>query len=180
VTPGRAALLPLILLCLVACTEAPDPVEPAPVYERIVTLAPNLAELVHAAGAGRALVGVSAYSDYPPQVQELTVIGDAFMIDHEQLALLRPDLLLVWQGGTPAHVVDELRSIGYNVEAIRTNSLNDVAEAILRIGALTGHDGVAQQSVASYRTEFDAWPHALVSGTTLACSTRYRGDRCLR
>jgi iron complex transport system substrate-binding protein len=156
VTPGRAALLPLILLCLVACTEAPDPVEPAPVYERIVTLAPNLAELVHAAGAGRALVGVSAYSDYPPQVQELTVIGDAFMIDHEQLALLRPDLLLVWQGGTPAHVVDELRSIGYNVEAIRTNSLNDVAEAILRIGALTGHDGVAQQSVASYRTEFDA------------------------
>jgi len=126
------------------------------VYERIVTLAPNLAELVFAAGAGDALVGVSAYSDYPPEVLQLAVVGDAFMIDQEQLAVLGPDLLIVWQGGTPAHVVDELRSAGYTVEVIRTNSLSDVADAILRIGALTGNEATAEESVAAYRDELDA------------------------
>src|SRR5690606_12209629 len=40
-------------------------------YQRIATLAPHLAELVHAAGAGHKLVGVSAYSDYPPAVARL-------------------------------------------------------------------------------------------------------------
>jgi iron complex transport system substrate-binding protein len=149
------AFYSLFVFCLGACTEAPESTGNPATYDRIVTLAPNLAELVHAAGAGESLVGVSAYSDYPPQVGELPIIGDAFMIDQEQLALLKPDLLIVWQGGTPAHVVDELRSIGYNVEVIRTNSVNDVADAILRIGILTGSEETAKRSVKSYRDELD-------------------------
>ena len=43
-----------------------------------------------------------------------------FTIDQERLALLKPDLLLAWQSGTPAHIVDELRQTGYVVETIRT------------------------------------------------------------
>src|SRR5262249_6250167 len=38
---------------------------------RIVTLAPALTELVFTAGAGDRVVGVSAYSDYPPQAKKL-------------------------------------------------------------------------------------------------------------
>jgi iron complex transport system substrate-binding protein len=110
---------------------------------------------VYAAGAGETLVGVSAYSDYPPDVVDLPIVGDAFMIDQEQLALLKPDLLIVWQGGTPAHVVDELKSVGYNVEVIRTNSLSDVADAITRIGKLTGNENSASQSVTAYGKELE-------------------------
>ena len=76
-------------------------------------LPPNLTELVFAAGAGEFLVGVSAYSDYPQAALDLPVVGDAFMIDQEQLAMLRPNLLLVWESGTPPHLIDELRDLGY-------------------------------------------------------------------
>ncbi|MDH3410224.1 MAG: cobalamin-binding protein, partial [Gammaproteobacteria bacterium] len=92
-----------------------------------------------AAGAGDTLVGVSAYSDYPDEAKQLPIIGDAFVVDQEQLAVLQPDLLLVWQSGTPEHVVDELRGAGYRVEVIRTRTLADVAAAIRRIGDLTGY-----------------------------------------
>lgn len=119
-------------------------------YARLVTLAPNLTELVFAAGAGDMLVGVSAYSDYPPQALQLPVIGDAFVVDQERLAMLQPDLLLVWQSGTPAHVVDELRRIGYSVEVIRTRGLVDVGSALRRIGELTGHDDSAGEAATSY------------------------------
>lgn len=67
---------------------------------------------------------------------ELPLIGDAFAVDHEQLAILDPDLLLAWQGGTPAHVVDDLRRLGYNVEVVRISTLADVADALRRIGEL--------------------------------------------
>lgn len=137
------------LLGLFACTEAPEPAQPV-IYSRLVSLAPNLTELAFAAGAGSALVGVSAYSDYPPEAGRLPIVGDAFTVDQERLTLLDPDALLVWQSGTPAHVVDELRGVGYHVEVIRTQNLNDVATAMLHIGELTGHRAEAAQAAAAY------------------------------
>lgn len=104
----------------------------------IVTLAPHLAELVHTAGAGDYLVGVSAYSDYPADVRTLPQVGDAFLVDQERLAVLAPDLVLAWASGTPAATVDELRRQGYRVEVLRTQGLADVAAALRRIGRLMG------------------------------------------
>jgi len=49
--------------------------------ERIITLAPNLAELVFAAGAGEQLKAVVEYSNFPAQVKQIPRIGDAFRID---------------------------------------------------------------------------------------------------
>ncbi len=149
--PRQAVLAALALIGLAACSEAtPSAERPSATHPRIATLAPNLTELVFWAGAGELLVGVSAYSDYPPEARKLPVIGDAFMIDHERLAVLQPDLLLVWQGGTPAHVVDELRAIGYKVEVMRTNSLADVSAAILRIGELTGRSEAAARVASTF------------------------------
>ena len=149
----RCLALIAALAVVAACTqENTEPLLSASA-ERIVSLAPNLTELVFAVGAGDRLVGVSAWSDYPRKVLQLPVVGDAFTIDQEQLALLRADLLLVWESGTPTHVVDELRSIGYNVVAIKTRSLDDVAEAILTLGDLTGHEEDAAAVARQYRSE---------------------------
>jgi iron complex transport system substrate-binding protein len=111
---------------------------------------------LYTVGAGEQLVGVSAWSDFPREVLDLPVVGDAFTVDQEQLALADPDLLLVWESGTPAHVVDELRAIGYNVAAIRTRDLDDVAGALVRIGKLTGHSAEANIAADKYRAELQA------------------------
>ena len=149
----RLFLICIALFCFCACTETAEPDTTTTSHSRVVTLAPNLAELVFAAGAGDALVGVSAYSNYPSDARELPIIGDAFVVDQERLAVLQPDLLLVWQSGTPEHVVDELRGIGYNVEVIRTRTLADVASALRRIGALTGYTSQANLAASSYTDE---------------------------
>ena len=83
-------LIPLTLFCIAGCSTEADPPASAVHHARIATLAPHLTELVFAAGAGDKLVGVSAYSDYPAEALELPLIGDAFAVDHEQLALLKP------------------------------------------------------------------------------------------
>ena len=64
-SPRYAATLLLVAVLLGACTRAADsnaPDDTRGVATRIVTLAPHLAELVHVAGAGDQLVGVSAFS----------------------------------------------------------------------------------------------------------------------
>lgn len=118
---------------------------------RIVTLAPHLAELVHAVGAGDMLVGVSSWTDFPPEARALPVVGDAFAVDQEQLALLEPDLLLAWESGTAASIVERLAARGFRVETVKTRSLDDVAQALERIGRLTGHEEGGQRAAADFR-----------------------------
>lgn len=147
----------ITVCCLGACTPRSDrPSSSAGVQPRIVTLAPNLTELVFAAGAGDTLVGVSAYSDFPPPARELPLVGDAFTLDQERLALLKPDILIAWQSGTPAHVIDRLRALGFRVEVLRTRRLADVAAALRRIGELTGHVSEADLAARQFETELQA------------------------
>lgn len=124
--------------------------------ERIVTLAPHLAELVFAVGADDLLVGVSAYTDHPEQAATIDVVSDAFTVDQELLAIKAPDLVLAWKSGTPAHIVDELRKSGYRVEVIRTRGLDDVAAALRRIGALTGRSVQAETVAAELQSSLAA------------------------
>ena len=148
----RAWALVCLCVCLCACSEPANETEDAGSAARVVTLAPNLAELVFAVGAGDQLVGVSAWSDYPRTVLELPQVGDAFMVDEEQLAFLNPDLVLVWKSGTPQHTVDELRKRGYRVETLRPRGHGDGGAAGRRVGELTGRqpqaDEVAEEFAA--------------------------------
>ena len=148
------------LICLGAllgaCTEQPSASVNDGPARRVVTLAPHLAEIMFDIGAGEQLVGVSAWSDYPPEVLDLPRVGDAFAIDQERLALLQPDLLLVWESGLPAHAVDELRQRGYRVETIRTRSLADIAAAMRRIGDLTGNRQGAARAAQRFIDVFES------------------------
>lgn len=151
----RGPLAAILLLALAAggC-DAPGGAEDSPesgAAARVVALAPHLAELVYAVGARKTLVGTSLYTDFPGYREDLPIVGDAFAIDQEQLALLEPDLLLAWASGTPAHVVDELRQQGYRVAVVRTRSLGDVPRAMEHIGSLTGHAAEAARAAKDFR-----------------------------
>lgn len=155
-TPSRAVLV-LLLSLLAACRPAPAPGAAGGdgPYSRIVTLAPSLAEIVIAAGAGDALVGVSAYTELPPELRSLPLVGDAFTVDQERLALLHPDLLLAWQSGTPEHIADELRHAGYNVIMIRTRTLQEISAALVKVGELAGTPEHAREASAAFDAALD-------------------------
>jgi iron complex transport system substrate-binding protein len=151
----HAATLITSLLFLVGCerqaaTERESATESL-VPLRTVTLAPHLAELVFAVGAGDTLVGVSSFTDFPEAASELPVVSDAFVTDLELLAVVRPNLLLAWESGTPAHVIDNLRAAGYRVEVVQTRSLEDVAGALEYLGDLTGQSELARSLANDYR-----------------------------
>src|SRR5947209_1030210 len=71
-------------------------VELAHPAQRIVTLAPFLTELAFSAGAGKRVVGASAFSDYPPEARALPEVASAAGIALESLAALHSDLVLAW------------------------------------------------------------------------------------
>ena len=147
------SLLGLLALSMQACwaeirlTQASGDtlVLPAPA-KRIITLAPNLAELVFAAGAGNQLIAVGAYSDYPPPVKALPSIGDAFRIDLESILSLQPDLVIAWPSGNPQAALQKLTELGvtvWEVEITRPEDIANVVEAIA-LAAGTESEGVPE------------------------------------
>lgn len=119
--------------------------------ERVVVLAPHLAELSCAAGGCNKLVGVVNYTDFPAQAEKLPHVGDAFAVNTEALIGLKPDLVLFWDGGNPPETAERLASLGLRVEPIKVQTLADVAVALERVGQLLGTVEAGKAAAAAYR-----------------------------
>lgn len=118
---------------------------------RIVALAPDLVEMVFDVDAGNTLVGAVDYSDYPEAAKHLPRVGDAFRVDLERLAALKPDMVLAWEGGTPQALVDKLRALKLPVLSLGTRELDDIGANLETLGVVTGHGDSAQRAAEFYR-----------------------------
>jgi iron complex transport system substrate-binding protein len=63
--------------------------------ERVVSVAPNLTELMYELGASDKLVGRSDYCDYPEEVLEIESVGSLYTPDIEKIVSLEPDVVIV-------------------------------------------------------------------------------------
>ncbi len=118
---------------------------------RIVSLAPNLTELLFAAGAGPRLVGVSEWSDYPEAARALPRIGDAFRVDYERVLMLAPDLVVAWETGTPEARIERLRALGVPVVTVGAATLDDIPAAIEALGRIAGTTATARAAAGELR-----------------------------
>ncbi len=98
-----------------------------------ISLAPHLTELVYSAGGGDNLLGVSAYSNYPEDALNKQIIGDAFHLNLELISELKPDVIFYWHNGTPLQTIEQLKSLGFNIENIDITYLADIPQAIQQI-----------------------------------------------
>ena len=121
--------------------------------QRIVALAPHLTELLFAAGAGSAVVGAVAYSDYPPAAAAIPRIGDARALDLERIVALQPDLIVAWRSGSPRRQLARLRALGYSVYEDEPASLDAIAATIERLGILAGTGETARTQAARFRAD---------------------------
>lgn len=124
--------------------------------QRIVTLAPNLTELVYAAAAGDRLAGVARFSDYPPEARKLPVVSDAVMFDLERMLLLRADLVLAWDSGTPPEAIARIERAGLPVFVAAAAKLEDIALNLDAVARLAGTTAAAKPQQQRFTTALAA------------------------
>ncbi|HTD32269.1 MAG TPA: helical backbone metal receptor [Candidatus Elarobacter sp.] len=117
---------------------------PAP--RRIVSLVPSLTEDLFAVGAGSSVVGVSQYTDYPPEAKRLPQVASFAAINAERVVALHADLAI----GIPAQerLAGDLRRAGVRVELIRDDTFADIFSDLSTVGDLTGHAAEARALIA--------------------------------
>jgi len=131
---------------------------------RIVSLAPNLTELLFAAGAGDAIVGTSEFSDYPAAALGIPRVGGGGGLDIEAIIALQPDLVVAWESGNPDGQLEQLRSLGMTLFLSEPRQLLDVPGTLVRLGQLTGREQVAQAAARAYQARYRELQHRYSGG----------------
>ncbi len=119
--------------------------------ERVITLAPNLAEMMFDAGAGSRLMATVEHSNYPDEAARLPRIGDAFRFDLEQIMALQPDLVIAWNSGNPAAALERLESLGLKVWKTELRHPADIAVLLENIALATGSGAHGKQAALAVR-----------------------------
>jgi len=120
--------------------------------DRIVSLAPNLTEIVYAVGAGGQLVGNTEYCDYPAAAKSVAKVGDTMHPSAERIIALKPQIVLVSTASQLETFTKQLDQQNITVYVTNPQSLEDVFRSIQRLGDLFGHHDSTATLVAELRT----------------------------
>src|SRR6476646_2596772 len=121
--------------------------------QRIVSLAPHVTEQLFAAGAGKKLVAVSEYSDYPEEARRLPQVASSGSVDLERMLALNPDLVVAWRLEATAAALARLETLGLPVFYSEPRRLAQIPDSIEALGELAGTADTARGVAASLREQ---------------------------
>jgi cobalamin transport system substrate-binding protein len=119
--------------------------QPSP--QRIVSLVPNVTEMLFAIGAGRQVVGVGSYDHFPPQVTELPRVGALLDPDVEKILSLKPDLAVVYESQTDLR--QQLARAGIPMFSYKHGGMADVMITLRELGRRIGHAAEGEQAASA-------------------------------
>ncbi len=113
--------------------------------QRIVSLAPNITEILFALGLGEKIVGVTRFCDFPEEAIKKEKIGGLIDPNPERIIALNPDLILGFRGN-PLRILERLRNLNLPLFVLDTKTdIESLFPLIRKIGRVTH---------AEKRTEF--------------------------
>lgn len=120
---------------------------------RVISLAPNVTELLFAIGAGPQVVGVDAFSDAPADgLARVPRVGSDYEPSLETIVRLVPDLVLSSSSANRRETVEALDGMGIPTFVTDSRSLADVERLLGSLGQLTGHGPEAHAEAARLRS----------------------------
>jgi iron complex transport system substrate-binding protein len=124
--------------------------------ERIVSLAPNITEILFSIGLEKNTVGVTRYCDYPPAALEKEKIGGLVDPQLEKILSLEPDLVIAFRGN-PFTFIQRMRELQLPVFVLDMgNTVEAVFDIVEKIGQVTWKTKEASRLNSTLKNRFRA------------------------
>jgi iron complex transport system substrate-binding protein len=111
---------------------------------RIVSMAPDLTEILFALGLEVRVAGVTRDSDYPPAALKKPKVGTFWQPNIEAVIAAKPDLVVTLAFDQQRDLARRLQRIGYNCLAVEIEKIDDLFRAIAAVGEAAGAREQAQ------------------------------------
>ncbi|MBW2610339.1 MAG: cobalamin-binding protein [Deltaproteobacteria bacterium] len=113
-------------------------VELAQEPERIVSLAPNITEILYSLGLGERVVGVTRFSYYPAEAAKKPKVGSYIHLNVEKIIILSPDLVIGTVAGNNPGVINLVEQAGIQAFIVNARDIQQVLETIIDVGQVCG------------------------------------------
>jgi len=115
--------------------------------ERIISLKPNITELLFEIGAGDQVVGVTTWCDKPEAAKKLPKIADYIKPNIEMIMALKPDLVVTSTENSIKAPIDVIEKLGVPVLLLPFQNIDDFLASTQKLGETIGHSKEATKLI---------------------------------
>ncbi len=131
--------LPIVLCILFTLLLSPvTVVYAAETPKRIISLAPNLTEILFELGLGERIAGVTSFCDYPEEAKKVRKVGGMSNPSLEAVVSLKPDLVVMTTDGNPKEFAEKLRALQLKTYVFRARRISELPQGIRDLGTALG------------------------------------------
>ena len=130
-------------------------------YDRIISLAPNLTEILYALELGDRVVAVTNYCDFPEEAKLKPKIGGMTNPSLEAVVAMKPDMVVLTTDGNFPQFERKLRKLAVKTYVFRVNRIAELPQGIRDLGvALQARDkanelaGRIEKAIIAIRTKY--------------------------
>lgn len=102
--------------------------------KRIISLAPNITEILFDLGLDEEIVGVSIHCNFPEKAKTRVRVGSYISLDFERIISLKPDLIIATGAGNTREMVERLEKLSFQTYVIYPKNLDGILLSIDHIG----------------------------------------------
>ena len=112
--------------------------------KRIISLAPNITEILFSLGLDEEIVGVSIHCNYPEKAKDRVRVGSYISLDFETILWLKPDLVIATGAGNTQEMVKRLEQLEIPTFVIFPKDFDGILRSITDLGRLLDRGQEAQ------------------------------------
>jgi iron complex transport system substrate-binding protein len=115
-----------------------DTLHAGTIPDRIISLAPNITEILFSLGLGDKVIGVTNFCDYPDEAKKKPKIGGMSNPSLEAVVSLKPDIVLMTTDGNQKDFEERLRSLKIRTYVFKARRLSELPQGIRDLGSALG------------------------------------------
>jgi iron complex transport system substrate-binding protein len=120
--------------------EVGRPVTVPSVPKRMISLAPNVTEILFSLGLDQEIVGVSIHCNFPEKAKTRIRVGSYISLDFEKIVSLKPDLIIGTGAGNTRDMVDRLEKLGFPTYIIFPRNFDGILMSVRHLGQVVAKE----------------------------------------
>ncbi len=120
--------------------------------KKIVSLAPNVTEILFALGLDQEIVGVSIHCNFPKRAKNKVRVGSYISLDFEKIVSLKPDLIIATGAGNTKDMVERLERLGFRIYVIFPKNFEEILQSIGHVGQVVDRKKEAAEIIQEMKS----------------------------
>jgi len=124
--------------------------------QRVITLAPNLTEMIYELGVDSLLIGNTTYCNFPEDAKGKTKVGDLLTVDFEKFVSLKPDLVFITVEGNSKNTYNKLKEYGFKVFVSNPRNFSGIKKTFSDFGNIFQKSELSEKLIAEWDSIVDS------------------------